>query len=707
MLSLLIASLCCSLSISPASATGNNTVSQNLLLKKKAFFQRIIDARRDRGDRGGDARVDADAAELRDFISEQVGGLENLIVPTDDADLPQPLLEDGSVDPFFANSPARRFLGQQLFYDPIRTNNIQPEFGGVPETSQTASCGSCHVPEAAGKTGEILNFSVGGEGTFFTDAEGNFNFRRRAQSDPTLFPLLRIQPLFAGDTLIDEIPTLEEITIDGVVVQSGMFDAVDSVPRLTPGLVGFAFNNRLLLGGLAGNPGDTNPNEVTAGNNLTELTIGVHRMIDTQSAALQEIPAYVLLFTEAFPDEAAAAEEADDINLLINDDTVTRAMAAFLRTVVTRDTPWDRFLAGDNSALTSSQMNGARLFFTDPEGGEGGAGCFGCHSGPQLNKQPNDPDVTGMGEFVEENFFNLGLKDHPLFALNGDVNGDPQIRDRGRMNDTDLPENEFQFRANSLRQLKSVEQFMHSGQFSTIRSVVEYFNAGTPSDFEAAASPTFTARFSNPRGDGFGPGLGLTESEVDDLTDFLENGLFDPALIEFDPNSPTLTVGLNEEVDLNYSEFRPDLVALGAVDGFVISGLPVLSNDALTRRDLGLEFLDVGDQIDVNTARISQRGRTQEVVLELSNTSDSVVDTNLIVVIEDLPTGVTLSNASGTTSDGDPFIRIFLDDNNGTLLPNAEVRTSLSFDGVSSRGFRRSIRPVSFSTTFLSGQGTP
>jgi len=241
------------------------------------------------------------------------------------------------------------------------------------------------------------------------------------------------------------------------------------------------------------------------------------------------------------------------------------------------------------------------------------------------------------------------------------------------MNDTDLPENEFQFRANSLRQLKSVEQFMHSGQFSTIRSVVEYFNAGTPSDFEAAASPTFTARFSNPRGDGFGPGLGLTESEVDDLTDFLENGLFDPALIEFDPNSPTLTVGLNEEVDLNYSEFRPDLAALGAVDGFVIS----------------------------------QRGRTQEVVLELSNTSDSVVDTNLIVVIEDLPTGVTLGNASGTTSDGDPFIRIFLDDNDGTLLPNAEVRASLSFDGVSSRGFRRSIRPVSFSTTFLSGQGTP
>ena len=513
--------------------------------------------------------------------------------------------------------------------------------------------------------------------------------------------------MFTGDTLVDEIPTLTEVFEGDVIVQSGMFDAVDSVPRLTPGLVGFAFNNRLLLGGLAGNPGDDNPNDVTAGNNLTELTIGVHRMIDTQSAALQAIPAYVLLFEQAFPDEAAAAAEADDINLLINDDTVTRAMAVFLRTVVTRDTPWDRFLAGDNNALTASQLNGAELFFTDPEGGEGGAGCFGCHSGPQLNKQPNDPDVTGMGEFVEENFFNLGLGDHPLFALNGDVFGDPQFRDRGRMNDTDEPANEFQFRANSLRQLKSVEQFMHSGQFSSIRDVVEYFNAGTPADFEAAASPTFTERFSNPRGPGFGPGLGLSESEVDDLTDFLENGLFDPALIEFDPNSPTVTVGLNEEVDLNYSEFRPDLVALGAIDGFVVSGLPVLSNDALTRRDLGLEFLDVSSQLDVDTVRIRQLRNNQLVTLKLSNISDSVVDTNLLVVIEDLPRGVTLDNASGVTSDGDPFIRIFLDDNDGTLLPNQDVRTSLKFGGVRNRNSRRGIRPVSFSTSLLSGQGTP
>ena len=68
-----------------------------------------------------------------------------------------------------------------------------------------------------------------------------------------------------------------------------------------------------------------------------------------------------------------------------------------MRTLVTRNTPFDKFLAGDNSALTASQRRGAKLFFTAAT--NGGAGCFSCHSGPMLNKQPNDPDVTGTGQF--------------------------------------------------------------------------------------------------------------------------------------------------------------------------------------------------------------------------------------------------------------------------------------------------------------------
>src|SRR5437870_10783800 len=102
--------------------------------------------------------------QLRRFIDQQVGGIEKLMVPAHDADLPQPRLPDGSPDPRFRTTEAKRYLGKMLFFDPVRTARILPEFGGVLATKQTASCGSCHMGEAAGKAGTLLNFAVGGEG---------------------------------------------------------------------------------------------------------------------------------------------------------------------------------------------------------------------------------------------------------------------------------------------------------------------------------------------------------------------------------------------------------------------------------------------------------------------------------------------------------------------------------------------------------------
>src|SRR5882762_1972631 len=91
-----------------------------------------------------------------------------------------------------------------------------------------------------------------------------------------------------------------------------------------------------------------------------------------------------------------------------------RSTATFLRTTVTRNTPFDRFLAGDDRALTARPLRGARLFFAPVTREAGGAGCVSCHSGPMLNKQHDDPDVAGIGAFVEDNFVNVGIGDHPL-----------------------------------------------------------------------------------------------------------------------------------------------------------------------------------------------------------------------------------------------------------------------------------------------------
>lgn len=701
---------------------------------------------------GGDR---SSAAELRGFINVQVGGLSKIRVPARNVDIPLPKNADGSANPRFATTEAKRYLGKLLFHDPVRTarvniNTGQPldlpsgtAFGGtvpasdpnvqrvVAATRQSGSCGSCHIGEAAGKAGQLLNFNTGGEGRGYTDARGNFIARRRPQS--ILIKQQRTTPVFPGDTLVDSLPTLTDIyTINGqrvvttpappyhepgpsALLQTGRLDQLDSVGRLSPSMIGFAFNNRLLFGGFGGEPtssiGGINPFGDPAQENLNLLLLDAHRMLNFQAAELLKIPAYVKLFRDAFPEEAAAADSSRDMTMLVNDVTEFRAQATFLRTVVTRDTPFDRFLAGNDSAMTPAQLRGARLFFTPAANNAGGAACYTCHSGPMLNKQFNDPDVAGIGTFVEENFFNIGIGDHPVQALNALARGrlDPNklgkdgfpyhAEDTGREEVTRNPSHLFKFRSLTLRQLKDGGQFFHNGSFTSIRDVVEYFNAGIPQDETAGAAATLSERFTYPRGPGSPRGLGLSRRDVNDLTDFLENGLYDPAFAKYDPASPT-DLFQPSPIDLTYSRYRPDLAALGAKDGFMLSGLPIDNNDALTRRDQGLEFLDVNPQLTFERIGTTFQGGVQTDQVRITNRSQSVVDTHLLMIIRGL-SNATLRRSSGTTkSGGNPYIRVFLP--SGVLQPGQSIVENLRF-----RRSGGSSAPVSYTLDFLSGQGNP
>jgi len=480
-------------------------------------------------------------------------------------------------------------------------------------------------------------------------------------------------------------------------------------------MIGFAFNNRLLFGGFAGEtpstPGSLNPFNDPAGENITLLLLDAHRMLNFQAAELLKIPAFVKLFRDAFPEEAAQADAKKDLTLLVNDMTEFRAQATFLRTVVTRNTPFDRFLAGEDRALTRAQQRGAKLFFTSAANGAGGAGCMSCHSGPMLNKQADDPDVAGIGAYVEENFFNLGIGDHPVQALNALARGhlDPAVlgadgfpyhaEDTGRQEVTHNPDHAFKFRTLTLRQLKDGRTFFHNGSFTKLRNVVEYFNAGVPQDRTAGAAPTLSPRFTNPRGPGFPNGLGLTEQQVDDLTDFLENALYDPAFVHYDPASGTDTLQPNEH-DLTYSKYRPDLTILGAKDGFMLSGLAIDDNDPLARRDQGLEFLDVTSQLRVKTDRSLLPDGVQIDQIRITNGGSSPVDTHLLIVVRGLSGQVSLQNSSGKTRSGDPYIRVFLRD--GVMRPDHSIRQQLIFSG---QGGNNAM--PAYTLDFLSGQGTP
>ena len=197
-------------------------------------------------------------------------------------------------------------------------------------------------------------------------------------------------------------------------------------------MIGFAFNNRLLFGGLGGEvqstPGSLNPFNDPAGENLTLLLLDAHRMLNFQSAELLKIPAFVKLFRDAFPEEAAMADAKKDMTLLVNDETEFRAQATFLRTVVTRNTPFDRFLAGENGALTE-QLNGAArsCFSLPPQTGRAGPAASHATADRCSTSRPDDPDVAGIGQFVEENFFNVGIGDHPVQALNAAGEGPSRL----------------------------------------------------------------------------------------------------------------------------------------------------------------------------------------------------------------------------------------------------------------------------------------
>jgi cytochrome c peroxidase len=708
-----------------------------------------------------------DAAWLRHFIDQQVGGIEKLKVPATDAEIPVAPPPAGNTAYRYETTEAKRYLGKLLFHDPVRTvridiNQGQPvdlpagtAFGGtvnasdpniqnvVSATMQTGSCGSCHIGEAAGKAGQQLNFNVGGEGRGYTDGQGNFFPRRRPQS---ILNQQRSLPIFSGDTLVDALPTLTDVDcISGqsapasstyacpagkgqpvvtlpapfyhtpppnALLATGRLDQLDSVGRESPALVGFAFNNRLLLGGFAGEPpsapNSLNPFNDPAQENLTLLLLDAHRMLNFESAALLKIPAFVKLFRDAFPQEAAAADSSGDLTMLVNDQTVFRATSTFLRTIVTRNTPYDKFLAGDNRALTSAQLRGAKLFFTPAA--NGGAGCFSCHSGPMLNKQHNDPDVAGVGQFVEENFINVGIGDHPVQALNalarGHLNpnklgtdGFPyHAEDTGRQEITTNPKQAFEFRVLTLRQLKDGRTFFHNGSFTSVHDVVEYFNAGVPQDPTAGAAPTLSTRFTNPRGPGYPNGLGLSDRQVKDLTDFLENGLYDPALVKYDPHSSTPTLQPNAR-DLTYSKYRPDLAALGAKDGLMLSGKAIDDNDPLSRRDQGIDPpIDVTNHLDVRVSK-SKSGDDEFDAVTITNESSVVVDTHLLVVVKGLSRRVQLQNASGITSAGDPYIRVFLPQ--GVLNPRQSISINLVFNR------KPNASAVTYSLSFLSGQGTP
>lgn len=227
---------------------------------------------------------------------------------------------------------------------------------------------------------------------------------------------------------------------------------------------------------------------------------------DMMEARLAFVPEYRTAFRNVFGGDWPKVRQA------------YMAIAAYERSIVQTDTPFDNYMNGDDAALNGAQKRGLDLF-------AGKANCIACHTGPLLS---------------DERYHNLGVpafdgwEDDPIaqitfrFELLAKGSTEQMYRttkdDPGLYFVTKQKSDKGKFRTPSLRYTKYTYPYMHNGMFETLRDVVEFYNVGGgENEFAANKSPLIEP-------------LGLSDGEIDDLVAFLESLSGDEIL----PEAPDL-----------------------------------------------------------------------------------------------------------------------------------------------------------------------
>jgi cytochrome c peroxidase len=160
-----------------------------------------------------------------------------------------------------------------------------------------------------------------------------------------------------------------------------------------------------------------------------------------------------------------------------NKDNLLKALAAFERTLETTNSPYDRYINGDDNALSAAAVRGRNIFI-------GKGNCNNCHSGE---------------DFTADRFKSIGL-----------YNG-KDLNDAGRFKITKDSTVLGEFKIPGLRNVAVTAPYMHNGKFKTLRSVVEYYN--NPS---AVVSDGINRDLSLDKP------LNLSSQDIDDVVEFLK-----------------------------------------------------------------------------------------------------------------------------------------------------------------------------------------
>lgn len=390
---------------------------------------------------------------LENQIIQAIGSLEALKMP---------LQDNLSLIPSDPKNPLTKekvLLGMFLFHETGLAENPKKEMG-----RNTYSCASCHQSKAGFRSGIKQGIGEGGFG-FGLSGES------RIISSDYLPSEIDVQPITS--------PTILNTAYQDAMLWNGQFGGTKT-------------NLGTEINWTEGTPKETNELGFEGLETQAIAGLGVHRLKCLPD--MIENSDYKSYFDAAFPDV--------DISTRYTEHYAGLAIAAYERTVLANNAPFQKWLQGDTQAMSNNETKGAILFF-------GKGKCFQCHNGPGLN---------GM------EFHALGMND-----LSGsDVHQEVDIATKkGRGGFTNNSADDYKFKTATLYNLKDVTFFGHGGSFKTIEAVINYKNEAVIENTEMNGtnlSPLFIP-------------LGLDEIEIKQLTEFVEKALYDPNLSRYVPDT--------------------------------------------------------------------------------------------------------------------------------------------------------------------------
>jgi len=385
----------------------------------------------------------------------------------------------------YADSAAAAALGQALFFDPRISGPIQDgtpaegQLGAIGEKYKIA-CSNCHMPTSgwlfdirSNNGGPIPNATALGSAWMSRNVSSLVNTAFYVQGSGRSAPHWRENDGFSDSEWFDA-----QSEPEGAPVQNGS--------RLQLAHLIFDHYHDLYEAAFPDWP------------------------LDPAISDLSRFPATGSPFTDVDNWNGMSDGDRETINRVLAN--YGKGMEAYLRTLVSRDAPFDRYVAGDRHAISTHAKRGLKLFV-------GNAHCSGCHSGPIMS----DDDFHNTGLQIDLSVSphagpgETGRNGNQGFicdSVDSEFNVDgPYSDDRnsGRLAgfcDASIPSNLW--RTKELRQVAETGPYMRDGQLATLDDVVDFYDRGGDPADENNVGP----REIHP--------LHLSHQEKKDLVEFLK-----------------------------------------------------------------------------------------------------------------------------------------------------------------------------------------